>query len=447
MTKKMAMQWFVSTPKAQWISRSLQDLPACIDTLQVSDQELQTITGFGGCFNELSWIALDKVDPEVRQQVLCDLFDRDEGLGFSFCRVPIGASDYAAEWYSHNETDEDFAMDHFSIQRDYRYLIPYIKAAQAINPDIKLFASPWSPPTWMKHPRAYNNGRLRMEPAILESYALYFKKFIEAYQVEGIPITQVHLQNEPFADQKFPSCLWSAEQFKIFIRDYIGPLFAREKIDTEIWLGTLNGPTQMQFSPTGAINIDLYDQIMDELLFDPQVRQYLSGVGYQWAGQHVIQRTHESFPELRLMQTENECGDGRNTWQYAQYVFNLVKHYLVNGVESYIYWNMVLEPQGISTWGWHQNSMVSVDPESRTVTYNPEFYVMKHLSRFVRPGAKLLKTNGHWNSSSLAFANPDRSIVVLMSNALPRHRQATIQVRDQAMTVNLEPQSFNTFVF
>src|SRR5699024_2473538 len=103
------------------------------------------------------------------------------------------------------------------------------------RPDMKMSASPWSPPTWMKQPKAYNYGKLRMEKEVLDAYALYFRKFIDAYKEEGIDIHQVHIQNEPFADQKFPSCVWTAEEYRIFIKDYLGPLFEREKVDTEIW--------------------------------------------------------------------------------------------------------------------------------------------------------------------------------------------------------------------
>lgn len=119
------------------------------------------------------------------------LFSPDGDSRFSICRLPIGASDYALEWYSHNEAENDVEMDHFSIERDRQYLIPYIKEALKRNPDLQLFASPWSPPTWMKFPKAYNYGTLRWEPAILKAYALYFVKFVQAYAEEGITIHQV----------------------------------------------------------------------------------------------------------------------------------------------------------------------------------------------------------------------------------------------------------------
>lgn len=454
----MHLEWITSTPDAPWVrqdtgaaatglsQQATRDTSACTDRLTVGPDEAQTIAGFGGCFNELGWMALGALSPDARDQIVRELFDTENGLGLGLCRIPIGASDYAAQWYSCNETDGDLAMDHFSIDRDRVHLIPYIKAAQAINPDMRFFASPWSPPTWMKQPKAYNYGRLRMEPAILDSYALYLQKFIEAYADEGIPVAQLHIQNEPYADQKFPSCLWSPEQFRVFLRDHIGPRFEQAGMETELWLGTLNGPTQMGFTPAG-IKVDLYERNVDTLLFDPAVRRYIAGIGYQWAGQHVIQRTHESFPEIRLMQTENECGDGTNTWEYAQYVFNLIRHYLGNGAEAYVYWNMVLAAGGESTWGWHQNTLVTVDPDTGAVVRNPEYWLMRHFSGHVRPGAKRLVCSGHWNGSGLAFRNPDGAIVVQLSNALARPRTATIDVMGETRTVTLAPDSFNTLIF
>ena len=285
-----------------------------------------------------------------------------------------------------------------------------------------------------------------MEKKVLDAYALYFKKFVDAYKNEGIRIKQVHIQNEPFADQKFPSCLWTGEQYRVFIKDHIGPLFEKENVDTEIWFGTLNGPTQMNFSPIGTIGLNLYDSYVDHVLFDEDARKYIKGVGYQWAGQHVIQRTHESFPELKLMQTENECGDGTNTWEYATYMFNLMRHYFSNGVNSYIYWNMVLEPKGTSTWGWNQNALITIEPDTKKVIYNPEFYVMKHFSHFISPDAVRLGTKGHWNGASLAFENPNGEIVLVVSNALDRERKFTFRRNDEEFSVVLERNSFNTIV-
>jgi len=435
-------QWVTTTQEQPWMENGTAIQAAGADTLELTGERAQTIEGFGGCFNELGWIALQKLPQGERDRVLQELFSQ-EGCNFNFCRLPIGASDYAAEWYSHNEHDGDYRMEHFSLERDYQYLIPYIKAAKALQPELELFASPWSPPTWMKFPKAYNSGRLRMEPEVLEAYALYFKKFVEAYKAEGLPIKQVHIQNEPFADQKFPSCVWDSEQFRVFIRDYIGPLFEKEGMDTEIWLGTLNGPPEMSFG-FGGMSLNSYTRYLDNILFDEEARKYIAGVGYQWAGQHVIAKTRKSFPELRLMQTENECGEGRNSWEYAEYIFNLVMHYLQNSVTAYTYWNMVLEPGGTSTWGWHQNAMVTA-AEGKAVL-NPEFYVMKHYAHFIKPGAVMLGTRGHWSATSCAVENPDGSIVVLAYNALDRERLFTYKGPDGTFGAALPPRSFHTFV-
>ncbi|GMQ61960.1 glycoside hydrolase family 30 protein [Vallitalea maricola] len=449
----MRIEWKETTINNQWVDRDTKDLIAMntdADTsshcLTLTDKRDQTIDGFGACFNELGWIALNKIDDKQREEVIKNFFDQEHGAKFNFCRMPIGASDYAAQWYSLNEQENDFEMKHFSIERDRSYLIPYINSAKKYKKDLKLFASPWSPPTWMKFPKAYNYGRLIMKEEYLKAYALYFLKFIEAYEKEGIRIDQIHIQNEPFADQKFPSCLWSGEQFRQFIGEYLGPLFEKENVDTQIWLGTLNGPEQMKFLPTGTIILDIFDEYVDHVLFDKMAKKYISGVGYQWAGREAIQRTRESYPDMKLIQTENECGDGNNTWEYARYVFNLMRHYFRNGVSSYTYWNMVLEPGGSSTWGWKQNSLVTVDPKTEEVIYNPEFYVMKHFSGYVKPGAKRIEVKGPWSGAAVAFENPNQEIIVVAANNVNYSRDMSININKKNIRVNLKGYSFNTFV-
>jgi len=363
---------------------------------------------------------------------LADLFDPADGCRFNFCRLPIGASDYAAEWYSLNETDGDFAMETFSIARDRRILLPYIKAALALRPDMELFASPWSPPTWMKRPRAHNHGRFVMEPRYLDAYALYFCKFIEAYAAEGVTIRQIHPQNEPVADQKFPSCVWRGAQMRDFIRDHLGPTLASRHPQVELWLGTLN--------------CDEFNNYPLPILTDPAARRYLCGVGLQWAGKYMVQQVHETWPDLPLMQTENECGDGQNTWSYAGYVYALMRQYIRNGVNAYIYWNMVLQEGGDSTWGWKQNSMLTVDPVRRTCTRRPEFYVMKHLSRYVLPGATVLGVSGDWSGNALAFENPDGELVLLVHNPLDETRELAFAAGAAGVRIDMPPMSFHTLV-
>ena len=423
--------WISSVDRQPWRRRTARVSPGRAGTLELSGRRHQAWEGFGGCFNELGWMALAGVSAADRQKALDALFGPD-GCRFTRCRMPIGASDYGAEWYSLNDTDGDFEMKRFSIERDRRILIPYIKAAMKIQPKLELFASPWSPPAWLKSPKVCNYGTLVWEPKYLRAYALYLLKTVQAYRREGIRIVQIHVQNEPLADQKFPSCLWTGPQLRDFIRDYLGPLFAKHRERCEIWLGTLN--------------TDDYNGYVHLVLADAKARGFIAGVGFQWAGKGAIQRTAESWPGVRLLQTENECGDGRNTWDYALCIFDLFRHYISNGANGYTYWNMVLQPGGRSTWGWPQNAMITADPATRRVAFNPEFYVMKHFARFIEPGATRLGLHGQWTGNAVAFENPGGSVVLVIANPFADACELSFRGPWGTVAVAMEARSFNTIV-
>ncbi|MGZ4161951.1 MAG: glycoside hydrolase family 30 protein, partial [Neobacillus sp.] len=225
--RSKSIQWFSTEKQNAWTKKEVFQTESGSPNLTLTEQNQRIIEGFGGCFNELGITAIQHLTEDDRNKVYDALFDPNGECKFNICRLPIGASDYALEWYSHNEVDSDYHMEYFNIDRDRIYLIPYIKEALKRNPEMKLFASPWSPPTWMKFPKAYNHGTLRFEKEVLEAYALYFVKFVEAYQQEGITINQIHVQNEVVADQKFPSCVWTGEQLREFISDYLGPAFEK----------------------------------------------------------------------------------------------------------------------------------------------------------------------------------------------------------------------------
>ena len=406
------------------------------DFLEATGEEFQVFEGFGAAFNELGMQALGELEEEERQRVCDRLFSPEGDLRLTFCRIPIGASDFALEWYSCNEHEDDFGMKHLSIERDRKYLLPYIKLALERNPDIKFFASPWSPPTWMKYPKAYNYGKLIFEKKYLEAYALYFAKFVEAYREEGVDIRQVHIQNEPIANQKFPSCLWTGAEYAEFIR-ILKPALEKRGLDTEVWFGTLNLP--------GPGYDSSYEEYVNAVLCRRDVRELLGGVAFQWDGRTGIDQTRQSYPELRYMQSENECGDGANTWEYAYYIFNLMRHYLQCGANYYIYWNMLLRTGGESTWGWRQNSLICT--EGGRAVYNPEYYLMKHFSHFIGKGAVRQGVRGIYAGSATMFRNPDGSYVAVVFNGQHYERKMTVRAGGRSVTATLPPQSFNTFVF
>lgn len=148
---------------------------------------------------------------------------------------------------------------------------------------------------------------------------------------------------------------------------------------------------------------------------------------------------------MKLIQTESECGDGRNSWDYCFYTWDMIRHYFSNGACAYEYWNISLESAGVSPWGWRQNSLVSVYKEAKTYKYNPEYYLMKHFSRYVRPGARMVAVAGDYRDM-LAFANEDGSVTLLMANNSPEPKKVNIKVGGIDLAPELEPMSLNTLV-
>ena len=201
--------------------------------------ERQSIRGFGTCFSELSALALDSIGADEKSALLDELFDADK-CNFNYCRAPMGASDFSLDFFSYNDTDGDFEMKNFSVERDKKLLLPLIFEGVKRQADMQMFASPWCPPLWLKTKKAYSNGTFNMTSENLAAYALYFKKYIESYKALGVPLIQVCPQNEPCSNQVFPSCIWTGKELAEFIGGYLGE--AIEGLGVDIIFGTINGP-------------------------------------------------------------------------------------------------------------------------------------------------------------------------------------------------------------
>lgn len=399
----------------------------------------QTIDGFGGCFNELGWLALGKASEADRQRVLSALFG-DDGCAFNLGRVPIGASDFATNGYSLDDAPGDLELEHFSIARDEQLLLPYIKAAMAVRPALRCWASPWSPPAWMKSNNSYSKGSLRWEPPILRSYANYFVRWIESYRKAGVNLYAITPQNEPNILNVYPTCLWTGPQLREFIADYLGPTLRDRKANVELWLGLNGDPLN------GGANInDRLAAVMD----DHQAGKVVTGVAFQYDSRNQIAEASRLYPGKKFMQSETECNGGANSWADAQKLFGLMKRYFDGGANAYFMWNMVLDETGLSTWKWRQNAMITVDQKTGKVTYNGEFYVMRHFSQFVKPGAKRVLTTGVWGDK-IAFVNPDGSVVLVIGNSASQPFAVRMAVTGRAggdtMSVKLPARSINTFV-
>jgi glucosylceramidase len=439
-------EWVVSTADASWQVQPENSLDFIqsdsFDTKVDIFQPLQTIDGFGSCFNELGWTSLSELSDVDREAIMKELFEPGTGANFSICRMPVGANDFSRNWYSYDETAGDFELNNFSIANDKETLVPFIKNALKYRPDLKLWASPWSPPVWMKYNRHYacqndltpdRKGRegtnmFIQEDAYFQSYALYFAKFIEAYRNENIPIFMVMPQNEFNSCQVFPSCTWTASGLKKFVGEFLGPQM--QKLGVELMFGTLERPNTL---------------LVDTLLQDENCRKFLKGAGFQWAGKDAIGKIHADYPELKMYQTEQECGDGANDWNYCLHAWELLKHYLNNGANVYDYWNISLEKGGMSHWGWSQNSLITVDTQNKTYSFTYEYYLLKHASHYVLPGAVRLATSGSF-SDLLAFKNLDESYVLIIHNDKETDFKPIIQVGQYQIAPLLKPDSFNTIV-
>jgi glucosylceramidase len=446
----------VTTESASWQSAPLykpsfafDELNLIVGTADLDDaaNSAKTMEGFGGCFNELGWTALESLSDADRDSVMTEFFDPKAGARFSYCRMPIGANDFAREPYSYDEIDGDFAMEHFSIAHDKDTLVPFIQAALKHQPALKLWASPWSPPTWMKknhfyaeakpYPGFKDNGikpeqvghegedMFIQEPRYFEAYSLYFRKFIEAYRAEGIRVGMVMPQNEFNSAQNFPSCTWSADGLKHFI-EYLGP--AMQKIGVDVFFGTLERG-----------NVKLLETTMN----DKKAAKYIKGVGVQWAGKNALADIAREYPSLTIFQSEQECGYNSNTWAYTTYCWQLMKEYFRRGARAYMYWNIATLKGGVSTWGWPQNSLVYVDPAAKTLQYSSDYYLLKHLTHYVDVGARRIDASGTCDDA-LAFLNPDDSVVVLLRNASAHKQTVQLQVGDRTACVELPPNSIGT---
>ncbi|NLO85936.1 MAG: glycoside hydrolase family 30 protein [Clostridiales bacterium] len=432
------MRWIMTTEERPFEEVALSNNNTTAIPIDLGEEK-QSIHGFGACFSELGRDALMKLPQETRLEAMEELFS-PEYMGFNFCRVPIGANDFASSWYSLNENEGDLAMEHFSIERDKQCILPFIREAKKFSPDLELFASPWSPPTWMKQPPVYNFGRLKNTDENLDAYALYFQKFLEAFAAEGAAVQRLCVQNEVFADQKFPSCLWDGTQMRDFIRDHLGPRLAENGLDTEIWLGTINGPF-FDFE-MGNWHGQSFNDFIGTVMMDEKAASYIKGFALQWGGKHILSEIEAQYPDVEIIQSECECGDGSNEYKSIFYVYNLMWNYLRAGATAFVYWNIALEADAVSTWGWKQNSLLSVDAKDGTLKHNPEFYIMKHLSSFVKPGAHLLTTSGRWAANSMAFRNEDGSLVYIVVNPF----EEIINVTIDGQTFALAPRSLSTMV-
>lgn len=425
------LSYVTSGPGQYWKSGELAEGNGAAQITVNDGQVLGPWSGFGGTFNEKGWDAMKALSEADRDRAISLLFDRENGAAFTHGRIPIGSSDYGLSRYSLNETPGDFDMSDFSIERDRKDLIPYIKAALKVRADLHFWASPWSPPTWMKTNNAFDRGNMKEDDDTLDAHALYLARFVEEYEKEGITVEAVHPQNEPGYLQDYPSCGWNANLFTKYIRDHLGPLFKERLPNTQIWLGTMSNPTSKT--------------IVDTVMQNSAAAAYVTGIGVQWNQDQYVAGYISAYKKP-VMQTEHRCGNfpnGNNTTRapnddaYARESWRYIRDYINFGVSYYMAWNMVLDTGGRNldtVRPWAQNALLAVDVNAKSLLVTPAYYVFRHVSQYVDPGASRVSVQG---GDSLAWKNPDGDIVLVTYNDEGSPAQRTVSIAGKTYSITI----------
>lgn len=400
----------------------------------------QTIEGFGGAFTEAAATTLLKLPPERQEEVLRAYFDPATGHGYNLCRTHLNSCDFALGCYAYCEQDGDFDLATFSIDRDRQALLPMIQRALVLaGGDIKLLASPWSPPAWMKTNNAMKGGGA-LRPECRDVWARYYVRYIGAYRREGVPIWALSVQNEPAAVQRWDSCVYSAEEERDFVRDHLGPtLAASDYAATKIVIWDHNRD-------------DLYDRAK-VVYDDPAAAHYVWGTGFHWYVSDRfdnVQRHYDAWPDKKLLFTEGcqEGGPHLGEWTVGERYARSIIQDLNHGTVGWIDWNLLLDTRGGPN---HVDNFCSApilaDVATGELHYQSSYPYLGHFARFIRPGAvRILSASTRDELETLACRHPDGTLVVVVLNRSELALPFSLRVGDQALALSAPPRSIQTAI-
>ncbi len=427
----------------------------------------QEMLGFGAALTDASCWVISQIPADQRAALMHELFAPGE-MAMNVCRACTGSSDYAKSVYSFDEGDQDDPeLKRFSIDHDKAYILPTLRDARKLNPDLFLFSSPWSPPAWMKFNRSMLGGTIKK--STLEPYSRYILKFLEAYKAEGVAMDAITIQNEvdTTVDGRYPACLWAQEDEILFVNRYLGPLFRKASCPTKIWVLDHN--------------FSLWGRAIAELS-DPGVYEYADGIAWHgYAGEvTAMTQVHDAFPQKHAYFTEggprrpqgqpNPSGgnDQMTAWapwaEWANSVFR-------NWCQSITMWNIALDEYGTPYIGRREGpggmpapaaeqrrvprmgaGVITVENDTHKVTRSARFWALAHYSKHVKRGAKVFRTDGMADSaaetstgavSHAGFRNPDGSLVVVLANRGPQKR-VQLLLGSSALDVDLPADSVHT---
>lgn len=416
-------------------------------------QQYQSIEGFGAAFTDSAAYLLMEVEPSsTLSGTLNDLFTLNgNGIGLSFMRIPMGASDLALSVYSFDDMpvgQTDLTLSNFSIAHDQTYILPLILQAKTLNPQMKLMANPWSPPGWMKDPSSMNpvsmlGGTLLMTAPNETAFANYFVKYIQAYQAGGVPIDYISLQNEPlYITTAYPSMGMSDTVQLTLLQNYLIPALTANNIPTRVLVYDHNWDTPSY----------------PELVIGGLTAQQLTQVaGTAWHGYGGVpgaqQLVQNQFPTLGNWETEHSGG----TWVTDQFTADFLEITLVlrNAGKSYVKWSLALDEnlgpnltQNAGLGGCNTcTPIVTVNSQTGAVTKDIEFYTLGHYSKYVLPGAVRVYSSNTPAIASVAFVNPDGSVALIAYNSSPSSQSFQVQWGTQSFSYTLPGTAAATFTW
>lgn len=447
-TKTMTKETFVATKK-EGVTNVITLNPGI---------KFQEMDGFGAAITGSSCYNLLKMTPENRAALLKETFDPLEGYGYSYIRISIGASDFSLDEYTY--CDEP-GIENFKIHEyDVRDLYPILKEILAINPNVKIMGSPWSPPKWMKVNNlkdlkpfdSWTSGQLN--PKYYADYALYFVKYIEAMKAEGFDIESITIQNEPLNRGNSMSMFMTWQEQQAFVRDHLGPAFEKANINTKIIVYDHNYDYDMWKEDTkdqGQYPLKIYE--------DAEAAKYIDGAAYHAYGGHVseLKKIHEARPDKNIYFTEMSIGLWGEGYTFATDLMWNMKEVCIGTInlhnKAVIMWNYMLDDKhGPDRPGGCDICLGAIDIDSKdyaTMTKNSHYYVMAHLSKVIHPGANRIQSEGtteegiHYS----AFANPDGSLSLVLLNETDADKEITVKYGNEEFTHMAIAKSVNSYIW
>lgn len=403
-----------------------------------SSKTFQTMDGFGYTLTGGSAMHIQKMSTQARADLLQEFFGNGEDeIGISYLRVSLGASDLDEKLWSYNDLkagEEDLKLEQFSLDYDTLYLIPVLKDILKINPNIKIMGSPWSPPVWMKTNEDTRGGSLNEK--YHQVYADYFVKYIKAMAQEGIPIDAITVQNEPLHPGNNPSLLMYADQQASFIKDFLGPTFRRNKIDTKIIVYDHN-----------ADRIDYPISILN----DPEAAQYIDGSAFHLYGGQIdaLSKVHQAHPDKNLYFTEQWVGAPANFENEMEWhTENLIIGATRNWCKTVLEWNLASDEnqEPHTDRGGCDRCLGAVTISGDKIIRNPAYYIIAQASKFVPAGSKRISSSYNDSIPNVSFKRLDGKIVTIILNKTTNPQHLSLQAQGKTIDFTLKERSVGTLI-